>query len=149
MMTARYVGRAVEPQTRPSSALLDARTLRTVVIALGVFHLLEGGWELLWPGSFFEEIGRYGVENTHYVGDVGAFTAAYGLALLLAAGRPSWWAPLFAVGALWYGLHAINHLFDIDEARSDARGAIDTILIAIGAALLAWLAVAAERSSRV
>jgi hypothetical protein len=125
--------------------VLDARTLRIVVIALGAFHLLLGGWQLIAPGSFFDEIGRYGIENTHYVGDVGAFTAAYGLALLLAAGRPSWWAPMLAVGALWYGLHAINHLFDIDEARSDARGAVDTILLAIGAGLLAWLAVTAER----
>jgi hypothetical protein len=125
----------------PSGGIaLDRRTLRVIVIALGLFHLFEGGWQLIAPGSFFDEIGRYGVENTHYVGDVGAFTAAYGIALLIAAGRPSWWAPLLAAGALWYGLHAINHLFDIDEARSDARGAVDTILIAIGAGLLAWLA---------
>lgn len=136
----------MESRSRAGGFALDQRTLRVVVVALGVFHLFEGGWELIAPGSFFDEIGRYGVENTHYVGDVGAFTAAYGLALLVAAARPSWWAPLLALGALWYGLHAINHLFDIDEARSDARGAVDTILLAIGAGLLAWLAVAADRA---
>ncbi|MGH2954189.1 MAG: hypothetical protein ACRDK9_09240 [Solirubrobacterales bacterium] len=135
----------MEQRPRVGGIGLDERTLRIAVIALGAFHLLEGGWQLLAPGSFFDEIGRYGVENTHYVGDVGAFTAGYGLALVLAAGRPSWWAPLLAVGALWYGLHALNHLFDIGEARSDARGAVDTILLAIGAGLLAWLAVTAER----
>jgi hypothetical protein len=49
------------------------------------------------------------------------------------------------VGAIWYGVHAVNHLFDIGEAESSARGAIDTILIALGAGLLAWLASVSER----
>jgi hypothetical protein len=135
----------MDSRPRRGGIALDERTLRIAVLALGVFHLFEGGWQLLAPGSFFDELGRYGVENTHYVGDVGSFVAAYGVALLLAAGRSSWRAPLLAVGALWYGLHALNHLFDIDEARSDARGAVDTGLLAIGAGLLAWLAAVADR----
>lgn len=120
--------------------------MRVVVGALGLLHLLVGGWQLLAPGSFFSAIGPYGVENTHYVGDLGAFIAAYGIALLLAVGRPGWRTPLLAVGAIWYALHAINHLFDIDEARSDLRGATDTIVFALGAAVLAWLAAAAARA---
>lgn len=125
---------------------LDERTLRTVIAALGAFHVLLGGWQMLAPGSFFEHIGRYGLENTHYVGDAGAFTLGFGIALLLAVGRPTWRAPLLALGAIWYALHAANHLFDIDEnAISDARGITDTVLLAIGAALLAWLAGVAER----
>jgi hypothetical protein len=128
--------------------MLDERTLRVVLLALGVFHVVEGAWQLLAPGSFFDEIGLYGTENTHYVGDVGSFVLAFGVGLLLAAGRPTWRAPLLAVGALWYGLHAVNHLFDIDEARSDARGIADTVLLAIGAGLLAWLAGVSERVRR-
>lgn len=120
--------------------------MRVVVGALGVFHLLLGGWQLLAPASFFTAIGPYGAENTHYVGDLGAFIAAYGIALLLAVGRPAWRTPLLAVGAIWYALHAINHLFDIGEARSDLRGIADTLLIALGAAVLAWLAAVAARS---
>lgn len=124
---------------------MNERTLRLAVGALGAFHVLEGLYQLLAPGSFFFRIGKYGAENTHYVGDVGAFVLAFGIALLIAVGRPSWRAPLLAVGALWYGLHALNHLFDIGEARSDARGVVDTLLLALGAGLLAWLATAAER----
>ena len=136
----------MEGQQRVSGGRVDARVVRSVIGALGVFHVLMGGWQLLAPGSFYEEVGRYGVENTHYVGDVGSFTLAFGLACLLAIGRPSWWAPVLAVGAIWYGLHAVNHLFDIEEnGFSDARGAVDTILLAIGAGLLAWLARAADR----
>ena len=124
---------------------MNERTFRLAVGALGAFHALEGLYQLLAPSSFFHRIGEYGVANTHYVGDLGAFVLAYGIALLLAVGRPSWRAPLLAAGALWYGLHALNHLFDIGEAPSDARGAVDTLLLFIGAGLLAWLALAAER----
>jgi hypothetical protein len=120
-------------------------TLRTVLVALGVFHLALGTLALLDAQAFFDEIGTYAAPNLHYVGDVGAFTAAYGVALLLAASRPSWWTPILALGAVWYGLHALNHAFDVDEARSDARGLFDTLLIAATALALAWLARAASR----
>lgn len=133
---------------RGRGAALDERTLRVVVGALGALHLLLGGWQLLAPGSFFTAIGPYGAENTHYVGDLGAFIAAYGIALLVAVGRPGWRTPLLAVGAIWYALHAINHLFDIGEARSDLRGVLDTTLFAIGSAALAWLAAAAAPRAR-
>jgi hypothetical protein len=133
----------------PTRPLLDERTLRVVLLAIGAFHVFLGGWQFFAPGSFFEHIGRYGAENTHYVGDVGSFTLAFGIAVLLAAGRPSWRAPILALGAIWYGLHAINHLFDIDEHRiSNARGVADTVLIAIGAGVLAWLAGVSERLHR-
>jgi hypothetical protein len=116
----------------------------TLVLAGGV-NLALGLLALIAPGTFFDEIGRYGVENSHYVGDNGAFTAAAGLGLLLAVNRPTWRAPLLWVGAIWFGLHALNHLFDIDEARSDARGAFDTAALALVAVLTAFLAREAER----
>ena len=47
--------------------------------------------------------------------------------------RPAWRAPLLWLGALWYGFHAINHAFDTGEAKSEARGWTDTLLIAFGA----------------
>lgn len=119
--------------------------MRTVLGLLGLYHLLTGALALFAPGTFFDEIGRYGAENLHYVGDVGSFTMAYGIALLLAVGRRSWWMPILAVGAIWYALHAFNHVFDTDEARSDARGWVDTLLLAGGAVALAWLAAQAGR----
>jgi hypothetical protein len=136
----------MEGESRRPGVTLDERTLRVVLLALGAFHVFLGGWQLFAADSFFEHVGRYGLENTHYVGDVGSFTLAFGIALLLAAGRPSWRAPILALGAIWYALHAFNHLFDIDEnGISDARGVGDTLLLAIGAALLAWLASLAHR----
>ena len=87
---ARY-GRDVSSSAGPTPTsarpAIDERTLRLAVGALGVFHVLEGLWQLVAPSSFYDKIGQYGLENTHYVGDVGAFVIAYGIALLLAVGR--------------------------------------------------------------
>ena len=137
-------------QTRglPGGPILTEPTLRTTIGVLGAFHILEGLYMLLAPASFYARIGTYGFENTHYVGDVGSFVIAFGVALVLAVGRPSWRTPVLAVGALWYAFHAANHLFDIGEARSTARGVIDFVLLTLGALLLAWLASVAARERR-
>ncbi len=120
-------------------------TLRAVLAVIAAFHIVTGALALLAPGTFFEQIGRYGVENSHYVGDVGAFTLAFGVALGIAVVRPSWRVPILGLGALWYGFHAINHAFDTAEARSDARGWADTALIALGALAAVWLARVSQR----
>jgi hypothetical protein len=127
---------------------MTERALRWSLLIVGVLQLLTGLLALIAPDTFFDDIGRYGVENSHYVGDVGAFQAAAGIGLLLAANRPSWRAPLLWVGAIWFELHALNHLFDIGEARSDARGVADTVLLALLGVGAAALAQEAERLRR-
>lgn len=123
-------------------------TLKAVLLVVSAYHVITGGLALLAPGTFFEEIGSYGIENSHYVGDVGAFVLAFGVAAGIAAFRPSWRAPVLWVGALWYAFHAINHAFDTGEASSEGRGWSDTLLIAFGAFGAAWLARASERLER-
>jgi hypothetical protein len=120
--------------------VLTERTLRWTLIATGAYHVATGFLAMVAPDTFFDDIGRYGIENSHYVGDVGAFVLAAGVALLIAAARPDWRVPVLSFLTLWYGLHAINHAFDTGEARSDARGWLDTGLIAFGAAFAAYLA---------
>ena len=120
--------------------VISERAMRAVLVVLGALNAVSGAMALIVPNTFFDQVGRYGVENSHYVGDVGAFVLAFGIAVLIAAGRPSWRVPVLALGALWYGFHAINHLFDVGEARTDARGIFDTVYIAIGAVLFGWLA---------
>ena len=56
---------------------------------------------------------------------------AFGVAVAIAVVRPAWRAPILWLGALWYGFHAINHAFDTGEAKSEARGWSDTLLIAL------------------
>jgi hypothetical protein len=121
--------------------------MKLVLAFVAAYHVVTGGLALLAPDTFFDEIGTYGTENSHYVGDVGAFILAFGIALGIAVARPAWRAPLLWLGALWYGIHAVNHAFDTGEARSEGRGWADTILIALGAVAAAWLARASERLS--
>lgn len=127
---------------------MNERVLRAVLAFVAGYHVVLGAMQLLAPGTFFDEIGSYGIENSHYVGDVGAFTLAFGIAVGIAVLRPSWRAPILWLGALWYGIHAINHAFDTDEAKSEARGWSDTLLIGFGALAAAWLARVSERLKR-
>jgi hypothetical protein len=125
--------------------IVTERVLFWFLVVSGVYHVALGLLQFLDPGTFFEEIGNYGTENTHYVGDVAAFTLATGIALLLAARFVGWRVPVLTLIAVWYGLHAINHALDVDEARSVARGWLDTGLIALGAVASGYLAWAASR----
>jgi len=127
---------------------MGERGLQIVLFVSGVYQLVFGLLALIAPDTFFDQIGHYGVENSHYVGDVGAFYAAAGIGLLIAVWRPAWRVPLLWVGAVWYGLHALNHVFDVGEARSETRGWIDTLLIAGVGAGSAWLATVAARLQR-
>ena len=127
---------------------MSERGLQIALALTGAYLLASGLLALIAPDTFFDDIGRYGVENSHYVGDVGAFLAAAGIGVLLSVNRPAWRAPLLWVGAVWFGLHALNHLFDIGEARSDARGILDTVLLALGAIGAAYLARVSERLRR-
>jgi hypothetical protein len=119
--------------------------MQAVLVVLGVLQIASGALALVAPDTFFDEIGRYGAENEHYVGDVGAFVLAFGIAVLVAARHPSWRVPVLALGALWSGLHVINHAFDVGEARSDARGIFDIVYLGLGGLLYAYLAWAAAR----
>jgi len=124
---------------------MKEKGLQAVLGVIATYHVATGLLALVAPDAFFDQIGLYGMENSHYVGDVGAFVLAYGVAVGIAIIRPSWRAPILWLGALWYGFHAINHAFDTGEAKSEARGWGDTLLIAFGALASAWLARVSER----
>jgi len=127
---------------------MTERVLKAILALVAAYHIATGALALLAPDTFFDEIGRYGLENSHYVGDVGAFILAFGIAMAIAVVRPAWRAPLLWLGVLWYGIHAVNHFFDTDEARSEGRGWADALLIFLSAGVLAWLARVSERLER-
>lgn len=124
---------------------MTERALQAVLGVAAAYQIVTGALALVAPGTFYDEIGRYGAENSHYVGDVGAFSLAAGIALAVSVVRPSWRVPILWTGAFWFGLHALNHAFDTGEARSDARGWVDTVLLALGAAGSAYLATFAAK----
>jgi hypothetical protein len=51
--------------------------LRAILFVVAAYHVITGVLALLAPDTFFDDIGRYGIENSHYVGDVGAFQLAF------------------------------------------------------------------------
>ena len=124
------------------------KALKAILAFIALWHIVTGGMALIAPDTFFDQIGHYGIENSHYVGDVGAFMLAYGVAVAISIWRASWRAPILWLGALWYGFHAINHAFDTGEAKSEARGWSDTLLLASGGVAAAWLARVSERFNR-
>jgi hypothetical protein len=125
--------------------VISERALKAVLVVIAVYHVVTGLLALIAPDTFFQQIGHYGIENSHYVGDVGAFTLAFGVAVGIAVVRPAWRAPILWLGAFWYGFHGINHAFDTGEAKSEARGWSDTLAIAFGGVASAWLARVSER----
>jgi hypothetical protein len=127
---------------------MTERAMQLVLGFTAAWLLVTGVMGLVAPDTFFDEIGKYGVENSHYVGDVGAFQTAAGLGILVAIWRPAWRAPLLWVGAAWFLLHALNHAFDTSEARSEGRGWLDTILLALGGIGSGFLARDAARLQR-
>lgn len=128
--------------------MIGERTLRAVLAVVAAYHVVTGALALIAPDTFFDQIGHYGIENSHYVGDVGAFILAFGVAVGISVVRPSWRAPLLWLGALWYGFHALNHAFDTGEAKSEARGWGDTAALGFGAVGASWLARVSERLNR-
>jgi hypothetical protein len=124
---------------------MNERNLEVVLWVIVAYHVATGLLAMLAPATFFDEIGKYGAENTHYVGDVGSFILAYGIAVAISIRVPSWRVPVLWVGALWYGLHAVNHVFDTGQARSDTRGWTDTLLLAFGGVFFAYFAQVAAR----
>ena len=119
--------------------------MRATLWAAAAIQLLLGVLMFFAPEFFFENIGEYGARNDHYIGDVGSFYLASAFGLATAATRPSWRVPILAVGAVWFGLHALNHLLDIGQASSDGRGIFDTVGLALLAAGSAYLASASRR----
>ncbi len=128
--------------------MISERTLQAVLAVISAYHVVTGLIALIAPDTFFDQIGHYGIENSHYVGDLGAFTLAFGIAAGIAIFKPVWRAPILWLGALWYGFHAVNHVFDTGEAKSEGRGWGDTILLAFGAVGASWLARVSERLNR-
>jgi hypothetical protein len=121
-----------------------------VRIGLVIFGLYLVGialFAVLAPGTFFDELGRFGPRNDHYIHDVAAFQGADGLLLLLAANRPAWQVPALVVASLQFGLHAVSHLVDIGDADPEWVGVLEFVGLAVASGVLVWLLARARRAT--
>ncbi len=121
--------------------------MRVALGALAVTQLALALFMALAPREFFDSVGPWGDFNGHYVRDFASFYGAIGIAALLALSRPAWWAPVLAIAALEYTLHALNHVADLTEADPEWVGYADLALLVAATAVLAWLARAARVTS--
>jgi hypothetical protein len=140
-------------QPRASAARVEHST-GTLEVGIGVFavlHLALALWMNAAPHSFYTALGPFDVYNGHYIRDVATFYAALGAGLAISLRRPSWRVPALAITTLQYGLHSVNHLFDIAGAHPQWTGYLDFFSLAAATLLLAWLtrvAVAQASASR-
>jgi hypothetical protein len=117
----------------------DDRILAFGLAVFGITNLAQGIFMAAWPGTFFSEVGPFGVQNDHYIRDLATFYIALGAATLVAIRYRSWRVPVLALLTLQFALHAVNHLIDIDEADPSWLGPADFIALVVGLVLLAGL----------
>ena len=118
------------------------------LVALAIGHLALGAYQLIDPGSFFREIGPFGVRNDHYTRDSGTFTVALGVAFAVAVRWPDWRLGVLGYAFFQYVFHSINHLVDINKAHPHRLGREDLAELAVTAAILGWLLVRTARERR-
>jgi hypothetical protein len=124
------------------------RAVRVGIALLGAASLATGIWMVLSPSTFFDALGPFGEQNSHYLRDMATWQIAFGAALLVAAGRPSWRRPLIAVGAGQALLHTLNHILDAGDADPAWVGVFDIVTLAATLGLFAWLWSASAEADR-
>lgn len=107
-----------------------------VAVAIGgIFYILTALTMLFAPRWFFFNIGHFEPFNRHYMGDLGTFTLALGIGLLLAARDPFRHRLMIGAGVLGSFLHTLNHMYDaVISGASLAHWMIDVgpLLIFVG-----------------
>jgi hypothetical protein len=123
-------------------------TLEVWIGAFAVLQLALAVWMAAAPHTFYTALGPFDVYNGHYIRDVASFYAALGAGLAISLRRPSWRVPALAITTIQYGLHSLNHLFDIANAHPQWTGYVDFFSLAAATLLLALLTrVAAAQAS--
>jgi hypothetical protein len=119
--------------------------MRPALLAFAAASLAQGLILALAPGAFYDAIANFGARNDHDLRDMAAFYLAAAPALAIAANRASWRAPVLALVALQYAIHALNHLLDVGDADPSWVGPFDAAALIAAAIVLGLLLRAALR----
>jgi hypothetical protein len=124
---------------------------RWLVPGIAVFaatQLLTALWMLVAPQSFFRNVGPFGVYNGHFLRDAMTMTAAAGIGLAASLRWAQLRAGALAVTTATFGLHAINHWYDVDNAHpGSSAGIVDAVSLTLAFVLSAGLLRASMRTS--
>lgn len=118
---------------------LSETMMRQALLVLGLTQLVIGAWLVIDPDSFVDAIAPFGPADNHFLRDLGTFQAGLGIALLVAAGRPSWRAPILFAALVQSALHAVNHLFDIANTDPGWLGPANFVAVLLLTATFAYL----------
>jgi MYXO-CTERM domain-containing protein len=131
---------------RPARAARLA--LRPLLVAAGIYHAVLGAVMVIAPREFYDSVGAFPPYNDHYVRDVSTFYLALGAVMLIAAARRSWQVPVLFLAVLQYGLHVLNHLWDVSDSDPGWVGPVDVAALGLIALALAWLLRIAQAEER-
>ena len=125
----------------------DGPLARILLTALGFGAIGNGLFMLLdaerWYGLVAAGTGPF---NVHFVRDIGAAYLTAGVALVWAARRPALRGPLAATAALFLGLHALTHVFEVATGVTSPGHLLEDLPgVHLPALLIGWLAVASLR----
>ena len=122
----------------PGPRLTEGR-MRQALLILGLTQLVIGAWLVIDPDSFVDAIAPFGPADHHFLRDLGTFQAGFGIALLAAAGRPTWRMPILFAAFVGSALHTINHLFDIGGTDPGWVGPANFVALALLTGAYAYL----------
>jgi hypothetical protein len=115
----------------------NSRYLAPVCVVLGLTQLIPALWIVIAPHSFFDNVGPFGVYNSHFLGDAAALQAGIALPLIAAAWYESLRPGALAIGFGAVTFHAINHWIDVNGAHAGSNADIaDAVLLTILALLM-------------
>ena len=127
---------------------LSESHMRQALLLLGLTQLAIGVWLLVDPNSFVDTVADFGPADHHFLRDIGTFQAGIGIALLVAAGRPSWRVPVLFAAFVQSALHTVNHLFDIGGTDPGWQGPFNFVSLLLLTLTFAYLMQEASRHAR-
>ncbi len=127
---------------------LSESHMRQALLLLGLTQLAIGVWLLVDPDSFVDTVADFGQADSHFLRDIGTFQAGIGIALLVAAGRPSWRVPVLFAALVQSAFHTINHLFDIGGTDPGWQGPFNFVSLLLLTLAFAYLMREAGREAR-
>jgi len=113
--------------------------MRLALSILGLAQLVIGLWLAIDPDSFVDKLAAFGPADDHFLRDIATFQLSFGIALLMAVGRPGWRAGILFLCLVQGVLHTGNHLIDIGETDSGWQGPFNFFSLLVQTALFAFL----------
>ncbi|HEX2568189.1 MAG TPA: DUF4345 family protein [Polyangia bacterium] len=114
-MTSPEQTRSPDPGRAPDPLLVPV-----ILWLVGLGSVANALWMLAAPRAWYHhlpaEVPDFGPYNEHFIRDIGCAFLTVGASLAWAASRPALRRPLIAVGALFFGLHALLHIYDSARA---------------------------------